>query len=293
MIQLASLVQPADPSMLPAIIAALVISIMGAALSIFVVLKRLAFIGQGISHAAFGGVGVALILGIHATTTLGALGQLGVVIVFSIVAALLIAVLTRTHKGRADTAIGVVLSASMALGFILFTIAESTHTESDLGHHDELEEILFGSIRNTDPTRAAVAVIVALAIIALTWLIRRRLIFWSFDEPVCDAFGLNTNRITNLFFVILALAVVMAMQIAGVVLAAAMLVLPGAGALNLTTKLRPGFVYSIAIALVGASAGLLIGYKANYPIGPTIVLVESILYLATLASKSVSMGLRS
>jgi len=293
LVPLALLAQPADQSMLPAIIAALVISIMGATLSIFVVLKRLAFIGQGISHAAFGGVGVALIFGVHATTTMGAFGQLAIVVVFSILAAIWIAALTKTHKGRADTAIGVVLSASMALGFILFTIAESSHTDSDPGHHDELEEILFGSIRNTDPTRAAITVVVALAIIALTWLIRRRLIFWSFDEPVCDAFGLNTNRITNLFFVILALAVVMAMQIAGVVLAAAMLVLPGAGALNLSTKLRPAFIYSITIALVGASAGLLIGYNANYPIGPTIVLAQSALYLATLASKSFSTRLRS
>jgi len=285
----------------PVIIAALVIAIMGGALSVFVVLKRLAFIGQGISHAAFGGVGIALVLGVHGATTMGAIGQLGIVIAFSVLAALWIAALTRANKGRADTAIGVVLSASMAFGFILFTIAESGHGHEESGaaiaehqgEHHLIEEILFGNILDTNWPKASIAIAVALTILILTWLMRRRLIFWAFDEPVVDAYGLSAKRTTNIFVVILALAIVMAMQIAGVVLAAAMLVLPGAGALNLSTKLRPVFIYSISIAIAGASVGLLIGFQADYPIGPSIVLSQSIIYLITLIAKSASARLRS
>ncbi len=285
----------------PAIIAALVISLMGGALSVFVVLKRLAFIGQGISHAAFGGVGIALVLGVHGATTMGAIGQLGIVVAFSVLAALWIAALTRTHKGRADTAIGVVLSASMALGFVLFTFAESGHGHDEHGHapaahqdeHHLIEDILFGNILDTDWPKASIAIAVAITIIGLVWFIRRRLIFWAFDEPVVDAFGLSARRITNLFLVILAVAIVMAMQIAGVVLAAAMLVLPGAAALNLSTKLKPVFIYSILIALGGAAIGMLIGFEGSFPIGPTIVLTQSAMYLLTLITKSVSARVRS
>jgi zinc transport system permease protein len=285
----------------PAILAALVISVMGGALSIFVVLKRLAFIGQGISHAAFGGVGIALVLGVHGATTMGNIGQMSIVVAFSILAALWIATLTRAHKGRADTAIGVVLSASMALGFVLFTFAESGHAHDEHGHaapqqqdqHHLIEEILFGNILDTDWTKASIAITIALAITAITWLIRRRLIFWSFDEPVCDAYGINSARTTNLFLIILALAVVMAMQIAGVVLAAAMLVLPGAAALNLSSKLRPVFVYSILIAVFGASLGMFIGFEADFPIGPSIVLTQSMMYLITLIAKTGAARLRS
>lgn len=285
----------------PAILAALVIAVMGGALSIFVVLKRLAFIGQGISHAAFGGVGIALALGVHGSTTAGAVGQLTIVVAFSIAAALGIAALSRANQGRIDTAIGVVLSASMALGFVLFTMAESKHNHDEHGHavqghqdqHHLIEEILFGNILATDWPKALIAIGVAIAILVVTWFIRRKLVFWAFDEPVVDAFGLSAKQITNTFLVILALAIVMAMQIAGVVLAAAMLVLPGAAALNLTAKLKPAFVYSVALALIGAALGFYIGLQAGYPVGPSIVLTQSILYLITLILKSSASRMRS
>ncbi len=286
----------------PAIFAAFTISIMGGALSIFVVLKRLAFIGQGISHAAFGGVGIALVLGITGSTTASSIGQLIIVNVCSIAAALWIAALSRTRQGRAktntDTAIGVVLSASMALGFILFTFAESKHNHDADGHapHEEghhlIEDILFGNILDTTWTKATVAVIAALAILLMTWFNRRRFIFWAFDESVIDAYGQSSKRTTNTFLILLALAVVMAMQIAGVVLAAAMLVLPGAAALNLTTNLKPAFICAIAIAAVGAVIGFFVGIQANFPIGPAIVLTQSIVYLITLTLKTLAPGLR-
>ena len=286
---------------LPIILAALAIAIMGGALSIFVVLKRLAFIGQGISHAAFGGVGIALVLGVHGATAASSAGQLTIVTAFCILAALGIAALSRSSKGRTDTAIGVVLSASMALGFVLFTYVESKHDHDAHGHavgahqdeHHLIEEILFGNILNTDWTKASIAIAVAALITAVVWFNRRRFIFWGFDEPVVDAFGLSAKSITNTFLILLALAIVMSMQIAGVVLAAAMLVLPGAAALNLTSKLRPAFVYSIAVGIVGASLGLILGFKAGYPIGPAIVLVQSALYLITLILKALAPRLRS
>lgn len=290
-----------DPANIPIIAAALAVSIMGGALSIFVVLKRLAFIGQGISHAAFGGVGIALVLGVHGTTTPGAIGQLSIVVAFSILAALWIAALSRSHKGRTDTAIGVVLSASMALGFVLFTIAESGHAHDAQGHaahghedeHHLIEEILFGNILNTTTTKSTIAVITAAAILLYLWSSRRKLIFWAFDEPVIDAFGLSSSRITNTVLAVLAIAIVMSMQVAGVVLAAAILVLPGAAALNLTAKLRPAFIYAIVIGLLGALVGLQIGLNTSYPIGPTIVLAQSMIYLITLIIKLLAPRLRA
>ncbi len=290
-----------DPANIPIIAAALAIATMGGALSIFVVLKRLAFIGQGISHAAFGGVGIALVLGVNGATTPGAIGQLSIVVAFSILAALWIAALSRSHKGRTDTAIGVVLSASMALGFVLFTIAESKHDHDEHGHaahghedeHHIIEEILFGNILNTTATKSTIAVVTAAAILLYLWSSRRKLIFWAFDEPVIDAFGHSSSRITNTFLSVLAIAIVMSMQVAGVVLAAAILVLPGAAALNLTAKLRPAFIYAIAFGVLGALIGLQIGLNTSYPIGPTIVLAQSAMYLVTLIIKLLAPRLRA
>ena len=297
------------------IVAALVVSVMGAVLSVFVVLKRLAFIGQGVSHAAFGGVGIALLLGLHGVTAAGQVGQMAVVVAFSVAAALYIAALTRAQKGRTDTAIGVVLSASMALGFVLFAINESRHEHPEpamvqaehdhdhdhdhaghdhggggaSGHSDEhhvIEEILFGNILETDWPRAGTAVVVAVGLIAAVWWMRRKLIFWAFDEPVCDAFGVNGQRMTNVLLVVLAIAVVMSMQVVGVILAAAVLVLPGAAALNLSSNLRGVFAWSVVVALVGCVVGLWVGLASGYPTGPCIVLAQTGCYLLSRATQS-------
>ncbi|MDF1808138.1 MAG: metal ABC transporter permease [Phycisphaerales bacterium] len=289
-----------SPSVAPVIFAAITIAILGGALSVFVVLKRLAFIGQGVSHAAFGGVGIALVLGVHGATTMGAIGQLAIVIAFSILAALWISALTRISKGRTDTAIGVVLSASMALGFVLFTVSEGGHEHDDHGHaieahqdeHHIIEEILFGNILDTDWTKAGISIGFSLIVLMITWFMRRRFIFWAFDEPVCDAYGINSKRTTDIFLVLLALSVVMAMQITGVVLAAAILVLPGAAALNISNRLSNVFGYSILIAVIGAAIGMLIGFQADYPIGPAIVLTQSALYVVTLLMNKAMSRLR-
>ncbi len=279
----------------PAIIAAVAVAILGAALSVFVVLKRLAFIGQGVSHAAFGGVGVALLLGFHGLTATGRLAQMSIVLVFSVGAALLIAALGRAHKGRTDTAIGLVLSASMALGFVLFAINEPHHAHDAPGqgaglvHADEhgvIEEVLFGDILDTDWTGALVAVACTLAIVVVLWALRRRLIFWAFDEPVCDAYAVSSRRMNNALLVLLAVGVVMAMQVVGVILATAVFVLPGAAALNLSSNLRAVFVWSLIIALSGSALGIVLGAALDWPVGPCIVLVQSAAYLLTQLARS-------
>lgn len=322
------------PDMLPALVTALTIAVLGATLSIFVVLKRLAFIGQGVSHAAFGGVGVAMILGLHGATAAGQVGQLGVVLAFSVGAALAIAALTRSEKGRTDTAIGVVLSASMALGFVLFAINEAGHghdvqaqtaqveqdahaghdhdhdhaAHDDHGHaaqepaqdahahsdeHHVIEEILFGNLLDADWGKAGAAISGTLLIVATVWALRRKLVFWAFDEPACDAYAVDSRRMTNTLLVLLALAVVISMQVVGVVLAAAVLVLPGAAALNVSSRLRVVLAWSLLVALLGASAGFVLGLGTGWPVGPTIVLVQSAMYLLSLGVKHAAPRLRS
>lgn len=290
-----------SPETMPALIAAILIAILGAPLSVFVVLKRLAFIGQGVSHAAFGGVGVALVLGVAGATLASDLLQLGIVLAFSIGAALVIAALGRTQRGRLDTAIGIVLSASMALGFVLFTIAESRHDHDEQGHahgahadeHHVIEEILFGNILNAQWASVWVTLGGALLILLTLWWNRHRIIFWCFDEPVCSTYGVRSNATGNLLLVLLSIAVVLSMQVVGVILAAAVLVLPGAAALHLSSRLKPVMLWSIGIALLGTLVGFGIGAQTGWPIGPSIVLVQAGAYLATLGTNNALSRLRS
>lgn len=289
------------PELMPALIAALLVAVIGAPLSVFVVLKRLAFIGQGVSHAAFGGVGVALLLGVAGATMLSSALQMLIVLGFSVGAALLIAALGRTARGRLDTAIGIVLSASMALGFVLFTIAESRHnhdeqglaTESHADEHHVIEEILFGNILDTNWNGVLATLAGAGFILIMLWSMRHKFIFWCFDESVCSSYAVRSVRVGNLLLMLLAVAVVLSMQVVGVILAGAVLVLPGAAALQLSGKLWGVVSWSIAIALLGTIVGFAIGTQTQWPVGPSIVLVYASSYIAALGANTASTRLRS
>ncbi len=259
----------------PSITTGLAVAVFCAPLSVLVVLKRLAFIGQGVSHAAFGGVGVAALLASLGVLAAGA-PQFLVIYLFCLAAALLIALMSRATPGRhspqADTAIGIVLVASMALGAILLKLARSGTS---------WESFLFGSIVGVDWPDTAVALAVTLLVLATLFLARRPLLFWSFDPPAAEAFGVGALGMNLLLLSLLALAIVTAMKLAGVVLATALLVLPGAVALALSTRLAVVLVLSALSAICGVVLGLFVSFEFDLLPGPAIVLALTLQYAAT------------
>jgi ABC-type Mn2+/Zn2+ transport system permease subunit len=281
----------------PPVLGAICLALLCAWLSVLVVLKRLAFIGQGISHAGFGGIGIAAVLGLAsaqaASTAGGALAQFGVVLAFCVAAALVVGFLA-TPSGNSsrrssssgstheDTAIGIVLVASMALGSILVRHFAPTF---------RWEDFLFGYLMNTGWTDAAVAAGVTLATLATLWWARRPLTFWAFDEPAAEAFGVRGQAVRIVVMTILALATVTTMRLAGVVLASALLILPGAIALKLSVRSGAVLALSVAAALIGVIGGLILGFEYSWPPGPSIVLVLTAAFAAVscwrgLASRS-------
>lgn len=266
------------PIFWPGVIVGLGVGVMCSLLSVFVVLKRLSFIGQGISHAAFGGIGIAVVLsyvfqnpGLSAGVPL-----LGVVGTFCLVAAWAVASLSDRRTTTADTAIGIVLVASMALGAILlsaaFRDARTTAPPRDL------ESILFGSIAGVDWADACLAWGAAASILTVVWAVRRPLVFWAFDEPAAEAFGVRGGWIRLLLMLLLTLAIVASMQLAGVVLATALLVLPGAAALHLSDRLGRVLGLAVGAGVLGVVGGLVLSFESNWPTGPSIVAVSTVLY---------------
>ncbi len=269
-----------DPSLSPlywpGVLAALALVLMCSLLSVVVVLKRLAFIGQGISHAAFGGVGLAAIAGLAATTVAAApfhgVPQFLIVLGFCLGAALLIGFLSERGAARADTVIGIVLVASMALGAIL--IARSRSTLS-------WESFLFGSLLSVTREDAAIAWILALGTLVALWAARRSLVFWAFDEPAARAFGVRAGAVKALLMLLLAAATVTAMKLAGVVLATALLVMPGAIALKLSARFGAVILLSVAAAAVAILGGIVASFELDLPTGACIVCVLTALYAIT------------
>lgn len=275
-----------DPTLrglyLPGVVAGVAIALLCSVLSVLVVLRRLAFIGQGISHAAFGGVGIAAVLGLAGAAATGAeaAAQFAVIVAFCLAAALAVGGLSARGKAEADTIIGIILVGSMALGAVLL------HVASRLGRSGTVawESMLFGSILNVAWPDALVAWTVTLASLFLLWWCRRGLLFWAFDEPAAGAFGVRATPLKALVMILLALATVTAMKLAGVVLATAMLVLPGAAALTLSARLARVLALAAVFALLGVVAGVVISFEFDWPTGPSIVGVLCALFAAARAA---------
>jgi ABC-type Mn2+/Zn2+ transport system permease subunit len=275
-----------DPVLLslywPGVLAGIAIAIVCASLSPLVVLKRLSFVGQGISHAAFGGIGLAAAIGAVGGAGAAAVqgpGQFLIVLLFCLGAAALIGSLIERGASQADTAIGIVLVASMTLGAILIQWS-MTHGASR-ARLQSWESILFGSILAVGPGDAALAWASAAVILAACWWFRRPLLFWAFDEPAARAFGVPTSAMKFLLIVLLTLAIVTAMKLAGVVLATALLVLPGATALRLSDRWGVVLAWSLGSGVAGVVGGLVLSFESEVlPPGACIVAVLTILFAA-------------
>lgn len=270
-----------------ALLAALMVATASAALSGIVVLKRLAFVGQGISHAAFGGIGVVAILGLG-----GLVGEV-TIFAFCLVSALLIAAMTR-GRTREDTAIGIVLVATMALGFLLLGLR---HKLMSHGWYAELmrgsptpaswDTVLFGSVHLAGAMGMWLSLAVMLFVLgALAWF-RRPLLAYVFDETAAKAAGVNISAMRGLLMLLLALVVVVGMKLVGVVLISALLILPGAIAAQLTRRLVATFIVAWVAAVIGVVGGLVLSFELELLSGPCIVLVLTAQYvLACLARKA-------
>ena len=265
-----------DPALrgvfLPAFVAGLGLVVCTALLSPLVVLRRLAFVGQGVSHAALGGIGLAVLAGLSFSGTgLGSVGFYGVVLAFCVGASLLIARMSARREGgrseEAATSIGIVLVAAMAVGVIALQLAHARGVRN----LPAWESVLFGSIVSVGWVDAAVAWGLAFVVAGVLWWGRRSVVFWAFDEPAAAAFGVRGGLVRDVLFVLLAVTIVVAMKLVGVVLATALLVAPAAAALRLSARLGPVVVLSAAVSFVSLVGGLVLSIEMDLPPGACVV----------------------
>lgn len=269
----------------PGVIAGACTVLMSALLSPLVVVKRLGFIGQGISHSAFGGVGVAALLAAVGWIAPGGVGEFLIIAAFCTGAALGMGLLADRRRTPEDTTIGLFLVGSMAAGALLVAFARTQAPR--FGQRPDArswESILFGSIINAGMTEVVLsAAVLGLVVVSLA-LLRRPLLFWAFDEEAARAFGVPARPMRIVLMILLALVVVTAMKIAGVVLASALLVLPGATAMKISDRLMPVMLLSLATGAAALVLGLLLSVERDWQPGPCIVLVMVAMFaLAMLA----------
>jgi len=254
------------PFMQRALAAALGIGIVCGALGFFVVLRRLAFVGVGISHAAVGGVALGLLLGVPPLAAGGA---------FGVAVALGIATLGRESRLGQDTVIGVFFSGAMALGLAL---ASAGH-----GGQQDLFAYLFGNVLAIgQPELLGLGLLAALVLGALAATFRAQL-FLAFDEELARAYGHRVATLDSLLLVLLALTVVIGVRLVGILLVEALLVVPAATAALWASHYRGQLALAIALGAASGALGLALAWQLDLAVGATVALVAVAGFFASLA----------
>lgn len=271
-----------DSSFPPALLAASAMAVACATLSVFVVARQWAFIGEGISHSGFGGAGTAWLLALVSPTFQHPAAVYGGVVVFCLATALLIGSLTRGRRVQSDTAIGIFLVASLAWGFL----AQQVYTHLRPGQVPfGFGTLLFGDMGDVSLHFAVAAAFLCLAVVATVIALGKEIVYYCFDPAMAEASGVRTGFIHYLLMLLVAATIIVGSRIVGTVLVTALLVLPGATALMLTARLRASVVMAVAIALAGAAAGLTFNHLWPFvPTGPAMVLTLFVVFLVALAA---------
>ncbi|MGH9178365.1 MAG: metal ABC transporter permease [Acidimicrobiales bacterium] len=241
---------------------------------VFVVLKGMSYIGHGLSHAIFGGFAASALLGVNFALGAGAWG---------VASALMIHGVTRRRVIGADAAIGVITTASFALGLALFALFGRRGRNFDAA--------LFGSILGVGREDVWAIAAITVAVVLIVFFGYRRLLFTTFDPEVAAASGVRTARIDAVLMLVLAVSILATMQVLGVTLIAATLVIPATVARMLTNSFSRMLVLATLIGAVTGFAGMNLSYHLDVQSGPTIVLVGAVLFALVFAATGVR-GLR-
>ncbi len=234
-------------------------------LSPFIVLRRMAFIGHGLSHAAFGGAALALLVGMN--LSLGAA-------LFAGLLAVVLAIWTRRGELTEDSAIGILLAASMAIGVIALAMRKR--------YTQDVMSYLFGNILAVLPGDLLMSVIAASLTIGCALFFFRPLASATFHEDLAKIEGVPVERMRMILFLLIALNVVAAMKLVGAILVSALLVVPGAMALFVSRRLIGVQIASLAIGVIAVLLGLAVSYALDLPSGAVIALI---LFLGTAVAR--------
>jgi ABC-type Mn2+/Zn2+ transport system permease subunit len=252
-----------------ALIAGVILSLLCGVLSVFVVLRRMAFIGVGISHSAFGGVALGFLLGID---------PLWSGITFAVAVALLIEWAHERGRLEEDAAIGIFFAFAMALGVIFLHLSRT--------YNVDVFGFLFGNILAVGPQQLGEVLAVSLIVLGTVGFFYKELVFLSFDEEMAWVTGVPVRALRYLFLVLLALVIIMAIYLVGIILVSALLVIPGAVARNLTRHIVGMIWVSVAAAVGATLGGLFLSFSLDWPSGATVVLVLGLGFFISQALRS-------
>ncbi|HEY4410950.1 MAG TPA: metal ABC transporter permease [Acidimicrobiia bacterium] len=239
-----------------AALTALIVGVLSPTVGVWVVLRRLAYLGDAMSHATLAGVAGAYLLGM--SVTVGALAA-------GVVTGAAIAVLGSHRRLGDDAVIGVVETAMFAVGVLLIT--RNDRIGVDLAHY------LFGQVTTVSAREVAVNAGLAAAAIAVVAALLGDLRMATYDPLHARQVGVPVGRLSLVLLVVLSVTIVVSLRTVGLLMSIAMLVTPAATARLVTTRVTTMTLVAVAVGVVSALAGLTLSYHLRSAPGPTIALV--------------------
>jgi len=235
-------------------------------IGVYVVLRSMSYIGHGLSHAIFGGFAVSALAGVNLFLGAG---------VWGLASALAVSSVTRRRPIGSDAAIGVITTASFAFGLAALQLGGGADVDADAA--------LFGNVLGVTRGDVWLGCGVTLFAVAVIVLRYRALLFTTFDPEVAEASGVPVARLDALLMLVLAASILATMNVMGVTLIAAALVVPAVVARMLTSSFATMLWLSALIGAVCGFVGMNLSYHLDVASGPTIVLVGGALFVLALA----------
>jgi manganese/iron transport system permease protein/iron/zinc/copper transport system permease protein len=243
-------------------VAAIIVGALCGFIGVYVVLRRMSYIGHGLSHAIFGGAVLSYVVNVNFFIGAG---------LWALLAGFLIHLISHRRWVGADAAIGVVTTSSFALGVAIV----STHRTFTRN----IEAALFGNILGITQTDLWIVVVMSLVVFGALFRIRRQLLFATFDPEVASAYGVSTGKIDLLFVTLLAVTVLASTQILGVTLVAAAMVIPPVIARYLTNRFQSLLILSPIIGVFCGAVGMYLSFYLDIASAATIVLTSAGLFI--------------
>jgi zinc transport system permease protein len=251
-----------------ALIAGCFVGLLCSCLGVLLVLRRLSLIGDGLAHVTFGSVAIGMVFKIYPLYV-----SIPVVMLSSL------GILRLTQKARiyGDAAIGVVSSLGIAGGIILASVAG--------GFNVDLFSYLFGNILAVSDAEVVISVVLSLLVLLLIYLYYHELFSITFDEESARASGIRTGKINAMLVLLTAVTVVLAMNVVGIMLVSALLILPAVTALQVARGFAHAMLIAALTGVCAVVAGVFGSLMLNLPTGAAIVIVNLLFFLAALGGK--------
>jgi zinc transport system permease protein len=248
-----------------ALIAGTLIGLLCSVLGVFLVLRRLSLIGDGLAHVTFGSTAIALALKLYSTLSL--------LVTMPIVLLASLGILKLTEKGRlsGDAAIGLVSALGISSGIILASVGG--------GYNVDLLSYLFGNILAIKSEEVVIAGLLCLGVMIMLALYYNELFALSFSDELAKVSGIRTSFISSVLVLLTALSVVLAMKLVGIMLISSLLIVPAASALQVARGFKACILIAALLGCVSVISGIFISIMSNLPASASIVLVSLILFV--------------